>query len=529
MPNTHTTLTSLFSDIADAIRGKTGSSATIVADDFPTAIASIPTGGGSATIEPLSITANGTYTAPSGVDGYSPITVNVPKNAVTTTEVPNSTGTALYINSTGGSSWVRPYDWPDLSKMDVSGGDILYMTSYADEARGFCSFRVICTGSYTVEVGTISGSTFTAESTQTFSSNSYCKLYYGSESGTYKVLRVTGTAIETFFANGSDAITIDTFNGYERNQGIIDIVGKLPSCDSFMCSIHNLVNAEVSNLVLSASVSYMFAYCYSLINLDVSDWDTSAVTNMGQMFYYCPSLISLDVSNWDTSNVTSMSSMFLNCYSLTNLDVSNWNTSKVKSMSNLFNNCTSLTSLDISNWDTSAVTSMTYMFGNCFSLTNLDVSDWNTSAVTNMSQMFYYCASLTSLDVSNWDISAVTSMNAIFQYCYSLKNLDVSNWNFSSITAASGTRSMFNGCYGLHSSLTLPSSLAFIGASCFGSCRSLYELHFLATTPPTLDNTNAFNNMTDFGGKKIYVPAESLTAYQEATNWSTYASYMVGE
>lgn len=46
MPNTHSTLTSLFSDIADAIRGKTGSSETIVADDFPTAIANIPTGGG---------------------------------------------------------------------------------------------------------------------------------------------------------------------------------------------------------------------------------------------------------------------------------------------------------------------------------------------------------------------------------------------------------------------------------------------------------------------------------------------------
>ena len=34
-------------------------------------------GGGSPTIEPLSVTQNGTYTAPSGVDGYSPVTVNV--------------------------------------------------------------------------------------------------------------------------------------------------------------------------------------------------------------------------------------------------------------------------------------------------------------------------------------------------------------------------------------------------------------------------------------------------------------------
>ncbi len=41
---THTSLASLFSDIATAIRSKTGSSAAIVADGFPAAIASIPTG-----------------------------------------------------------------------------------------------------------------------------------------------------------------------------------------------------------------------------------------------------------------------------------------------------------------------------------------------------------------------------------------------------------------------------------------------------------------------------------------------------
>ncbi len=42
----HATLTSLFTAIADAIRAKTGSQAAIVADDFPTAIAAIPSGGG---------------------------------------------------------------------------------------------------------------------------------------------------------------------------------------------------------------------------------------------------------------------------------------------------------------------------------------------------------------------------------------------------------------------------------------------------------------------------------------------------
>ena len=38
---------------------------------------SVQWGGGAPIIEALSVTANGTYTAPSGVDGYSPVTVNV--------------------------------------------------------------------------------------------------------------------------------------------------------------------------------------------------------------------------------------------------------------------------------------------------------------------------------------------------------------------------------------------------------------------------------------------------------------------
>lgn len=51
MPNRHTTLTSLFTDIAGAIRSKTGDSAEIKADDFDTAIEAIPSGGGGYTAE----------------------------------------------------------------------------------------------------------------------------------------------------------------------------------------------------------------------------------------------------------------------------------------------------------------------------------------------------------------------------------------------------------------------------------------------------------------------------------------------
>lgn len=70
---TDTELTS----IANAIRTKGGTQAQLV---FPTgfvsAVQAIPTGG-SAVVQPLSVTQNGTYNPPSGVDGYAPVTVNV--------------------------------------------------------------------------------------------------------------------------------------------------------------------------------------------------------------------------------------------------------------------------------------------------------------------------------------------------------------------------------------------------------------------------------------------------------------------
>ena len=52
MPNTHETLTSLFSDIANSIRAKTGESGVLVADNFPAEIDAISTGGQSVPLPP---------------------------------------------------------------------------------------------------------------------------------------------------------------------------------------------------------------------------------------------------------------------------------------------------------------------------------------------------------------------------------------------------------------------------------------------------------------------------------------------
>lgn len=80
------------------------------------------------------------------------------------------------------------------------------------------------------------------------------------------------------------------------------------------------------------------------------------------MFYGCKALSTIDISNWNTSNVTNMSYMFYNCLGITSLDLSSFNTSNVTNMSAMFRNCPALTTLDIRNFDFSNCTSYGNMF-----------------------------------------------------------------------------------------------------------------------------------------------------------------------
>ena len=159
----------------------------------------------------------------------------------------------------------------------------------------------------------------------------------------------------------------------------------------------SIKTVSFKDVVKPISTAFWFDECKNLTDVDFTNLDTSAVTNMTYMFNDCSSLTSLDVSSFDTSAVTDMSYMFRGCKALTSLDLSSFNTSAVKDMSWLFSGCGSLTNLDLSSFNTSAVTNMYGMFFNCSSLTSLDLSSFDTSAVTNMGSMFYPCTALETL------------------------------------------------------------------------------------------------------------------------------------
>ena len=214
---------------------------------------------------------------------------------------------------------------------------------------------------------------------------------------------------------------------------------------SFMFnSMSNLTALNLSNFDTSKVryMDYMFYGMSSLTTLDLSNFDTSKVTNMQKMFAHMHSLTSLNLSNFDTSQVTDMSFMFNSMSNLTALNLSNFDTSKVRYMDYMFYGMSSLTTLDLSNFDTSQVKNMSYMFNSMSKLNALNLSNFNTSKVWDMRAMFANMSNLTSLNLSSFDTSRVTDMSYMFYGKSSLTTLNLSNFDTSKVTDMRGMFSL---------------------------------------------------------------------------------------
>ena len=140
-------------------------------------------------------------------------------------------------------------------------------------------------------------------------------------------------------------------------------------------------------------------------------------------------ILEVDLSNFDTSKVTNMQYMFAGMHNVTTLNLSNFDTSKVTNMQYMFAGMRNLTALNLSNFNTSQVTNMHSMFGAMSSLTTLDLSSFDTSKVMDMNHMFWGMSGLTTLNLSNFDTSKVTDMSYIFY----LENKDMSKDNLETI------------------------------------------------------------------------------------------------
>ena len=269
-------------------------------------------------------------------------------------------------------------------------------------------------------------------------------------------------------------------------------------------------NSGLSSIVIPNSVETIgdnaFGNCTNLTAVTLGN----AVESIGEQAFYCCPLESITVAGGNTTYdsrgncnaiiETSTNTLVQGCV---NTVIPN---TVVTIGDNAFGKLTSLTSITIP----SSVTSI----GNAafFDCTNLAFVDMPNSVTTIGDNAFGYCSHLTSFVFPN----ALTTIGAgAFKGCSRLASVVIPN----SVTTI-GNNAFFSS--GL-TSVTIGSSVESIDYNTFFYCSNLETVNMLPTAVPSL-GTYVFSSTSS--NLVIYVPYESLSAYQSATNWSSHASKM---
>ena len=245
------------------------------------------------------------------------------------------------------------------------------------------------------------------------------------------------------------------------------------------------------------SFSNFFEHCYSLKTVDLSNFNFSSTHSLDSFFYNCKNLKTIIFGTMNYSNITGISSMFDGCESLEEIDMSSFHLGKINSANRLFNNCKSLKTVNISGLDLSGSEYFYEVFKNCTSLESIDLSNVNLSGVKTVWGVFENCEKLKSVDLSGFRNASLEQFTNIFAGCKSLTSVDLSMINFSSVTSAYG---IFKDC----TSLTEFSFEAFKYASnlkdisnFFNGCTSLVTVDLSDLNITSLNSLSAmFANCT---------------------------------
>ena len=203
---------------------------------------------------------------------------------------------------------------------------------------------------------------------------------------------------------GDYMITLEPGDGCELGLGADSssycVMGSTESNGRVYCNM--LQNVEIGSGVTSIG-NYTFQYCYSLSSITIPDGVTSIESNA---FYYCYSLSSITIPDGVTGIAIYV---FRNCYSLSSISIP---ASVTDIFDNAFQACYSLPGITIQ----ASVTSIgNYTFQYCYSLSSITIPD-SVTRIGNYT--FQYCYSLSSITIPD----SVTSIRVyVFQHCYGMK------------------------------------------------------------------------------------------------------------
>ena len=221
-------------------------------------------------------------------------------------------------------------------------------------------------------------------------------------------------------------------------------------CDSSTAYLHYIGRGRnpIKNPRGNTSCYRMFAD-FSESYLNLSEFDTSGITNMHGMFKCCYNLSCIEIGdNFKKSHsVKYMGDMFRDCHLMDNDSFSNilknLDTTNVIDMHGMFMYCSSVNHIDITHFNTSKVKDMSYMFYGCKNLRTINFSEYDESLkfdvknAINMSHMFAKCNFLNELNINSFkNLSNNNIVTNIFLDDYELSaiNLHLKNNNTAIIS-----------------------------------------------------------------------------------------------
>lgn len=487
----------------------------------------------SVTVEPLSVTSNGTYTASSG-SAYSPVTVNVPTGGGS-----SSTSGVKFIDYDG--TVLHEYTVEEFSELSALPANPTH-TGLTSQGWNWTKAEIDSQLEYCPQMSVIVGQMYITDDGKT---RVYCHFEEGRTSpyvglgvnGTVTIDWGDGSNIETLTGSSLTTIVYSSQHNYSNpgdyvilitaSSGEYSIVGPSTGTDLITnkgttSNIKAVYNCSIRRVEIGANVKAGYRAFYYCRNLETVTIPTT-FTLANDAFSYCSQLKAIvGTPNTVTNlyNTVANGTSGLKMFSIP----SNASGTIALTRSYFMKELTipeNITTLILSYMYSFSspiviprnVTSIS--FSNCDNLAS-SISIPNT-VTTLGSSAFAQCLSLRSINLPD---SITRINNAAFNQCQALISINIP----SGVTRIDS--STFYQCYAL-SSLTIPANVTNIATQAFYQCYGMKEYHFLSTTPPTLAGTNAFTNIPS--DCIIYVPAESLEAYKTATNWSTYASYMQGE
>ena len=297
------------------------------------------------------------------------------------------------------------------------------------------------------------------------------------------VLTISGTGAMADY-NNADNMPAPWFQYHTFIQSVIIEDGITSIGFEAFWECDNLQSVDIPNSVVNIEAG-AFCNCYNLESVTIP----SSVTNIGTFaFYNCHRLTSITIPS---SVATLGRSPFGSCINVPSIEVANDNPNYCSVDGVLFNKQQTILiqypagKANSTYTIPSSVTDIQYCaFSSCSWLNTITIGNH----VTNIdAQAFYGCSGLTSMVIPN----SITKIG------------DHTFYNCTSLI-----------------SVTIPSSVMSIGEGAFAYCRSLTSVTNYATEPQVIVPITFY--YVNLSSCTLYVPAQSLAAYQAADVWKEF-------